>query len=251
MSSIKFFLLVGCLMSFICGILATSYSKENKFFTASDFMYAIVCSFGSWFYTIIFIVAIVWRMFSSNNDNSKIDTSNDEGLTYPQIINALRVNPYNQNIHSKYKIEFSEQPRGKIENIVKSVNIVSEKGRDYGNPTVHYTDIVAVMPIDSPLYPTEDMFTPIPYGEKIFVQTEHTQFDDFKFEYDDIHTASELECVKVVIAYDYITKKSLYADTISMSINGYNVTLWNVLASSQDDNVVSFNYDFCKSIKEK
>ena len=251
MSSIKFFLLVGCLMSFICGILATSYSKENKFFTANDFMYAIVCSFGSWFYTIIFIVAIVWRMVFKNIDKSKRETFNDEGLTYPQIINALRVNPYNQNIHSKYKIEFSEQPRGKIENIVKSVNIVSEKGRDYGNPTVHYTDIVAVMPIDSPLYPTEDMFTPIPYGEKIFVQTEHTQFDDFKFEYDDIHTASELECVKAVLAFNARGKKSLYADNISISINGYNITLKNAFAASQDDNVISFNYDFYNSIKEK
>ena len=159
-----------------------------------------------------------------NIDKSKRETFNDKGLTYPQIINALRVNPFNQNIHSKYKIEFSEQPRGKIENIVKDVNVTSEKGWNYGNPTVHYTDIVAVMPIDSPLYPSEDMFTPIPYGEKIFVQTEHTQFDDFKFEYDDNHTASELECVKVVLAYDYRTKKSLYADNISMSINGYNVT---------------------------
>ena len=153
-------------------------------------------------------------------------------MTYPQIINALRVNPYNQNIHSKYKIEFSEQPRRRIENIIKGVDITSEKGWDYGNPTVHYTDIVTVMPIDSPLYPTEYMFTPIPYGEKIFVQTEHTQFDDFKFEYDDIHTASEVECVKVVLAYDYRSKKSLYSDNISMSINGYNVTLQNAFAAS-------------------
>ena len=250
MSSFEKFWLVGCVVSFICGLLTPSYSKEKKF-TVIDFLYAIVCSCGSWFYTIIFIFAIVWRMVLKNIDKSKRETFNDKGLTYPQIINALRVNPFNQNIHSKYKIEFSEQPRGKIENIVKGVNIKSEKGWDYGTPTVHYTDIVAVMPIDSPLYPTEDMFTPIPYGEKIFVQTEHTQFDDFKFEYDDIHTASELECVKVVIAYDYRTKKSLYADTISMSINGYNVTLQNAFAASQDDNVVSFNYDFYNSIKEK
>ena len=190
-------------------------------------------------------------MFSSNNDNSKKETSNDEGLTYPQIINALRVNPFNQNIHSKYKIEFSEQPRGKIENIIKGVNITSEKGWDYGNPTVHYTDIVAVMPIDSPLYPLEDMFRHIPYGEKIFVQTEHTQFDDFTFEYDDIHTASELECVKAILAADERAAKSFYADTISMSINGYNVTLRNAFAASQDDNIVSFNYDLCDTIKEK
>lgn len=250
MSSFEKFWLVGCVVSFICGLLTPSYSKEKKI-TVNDFLYAIVCSFGGWIYSIIFIFAIVWRMFVTHNDKSEREPSHDEGLTYPQIINALRVNPYNQNIHSKYKIEFSEQPRGEIENIVKDVNIVSEKGRDYGNPTVHYTDIVAVMPIHSPLYPTEDMFTPIPYGEKIFVQTEHTQFDDFKFEYDDNHTASELECVKVVLAYDYITKKSLYADTISMSINGYNVTLWNAFAASQNDNVVSFNYDLCESIKEK
>ena len=249
MSSFEIFWLDGCVISFICGILTTSYSKENKF-TLIDFLYAIVCSFGSWFYSIIFIVAIVWRMFSTN-DNGDRETSNDEGLTYPQIINALRVNPYNQNIHSKYKIEFSEQPRGEIENIVKDVNIVSEKGWDYGNPTVHYTDIVAVMPINSPFYPTEDMFTHIPYGEKIFVYTEHTQFDDFKFEYDNNHTASELECVKAILASDERCKKSLYADTISMSINGYNVTLRNAFAASQDDNVVSFNYDFCDTIKEK
>ena len=250
MSSFEIFWLVGCVVSFICGLLTPSYSKQKNF-TLIDFLYAIVCGFGGWIYSIIFIFAIVWRMFSTNNDKSDRETSNDEGLTYPQIINALRVNPYNQNIHSKYKIEFSEQPRGKIENIVKDVNITSEKGWNYGNPTVYYTDIVAVMPIDFPLYPTEDMFTPIPYGEKIFVQTEHTQFDDFMFEYDDIHTASELECVKVVLAYDYRTKKSLYADTISMSINGYNVTLRNIFASAQDDNVVSFNYDFYNSIKEK
>ena len=117
----------------------------------------------------------------------------------------------------------------------------------------HYTDIVAVMPIDSPLYPTEDMFKHIPYGQKIFVHTEHTQFGHFKFEYDDNHTASELECVKAILASDERGKKSksLYADTISMSINGYNVTLWNVFASAQDDNVVSFDYDLCESIKEK
>ena len=172
-------------------------------------------------------------------------------MTYPQIINALRVNPFNQNIHSKYKIEFSEQPRGKIENIVKDVNIKSEKGWNYGNPTVYYTDIVAVMPIDSPLYPSEDMFTPIPYGEKIFVQTEHTQFDDFKFEYDDIHTASELDSVKAILASDKRTKKSFYADNISISINGYNVTLRNTFAISQTDNIVSFYYDFYELIKEK
>ena len=95
------------------------------------------------------------------------------------------------------------------------------------------------------------MFTPIPYGEKIFVQTEHTQFDDFKFEYDDIHTASELDCVKAILASDKRTKKSFYADNISISINGYNVTLQNAFAASQDDNILSFNYDFYKSIKEK
>ena len=250
MNSFEKFWLVGCVVSFICGLLTPSYSKEKKF-KVIDFLYAIVCSCGSWFYTIIFIFAIVWRMVLKNIDKSKRETFNDKGLTYPQIINALRVNPFNQNIHSKYKIEFSEQPRGEIENIVKDVNVTSEKGWNYGNPTVHYTDIVAVMPIDSPLYPTEDMFTPIPYGEKIFVQTEHTQFDDFKFEYDDIHTASELECVKVVLAYDYRTKKSLYADNISMSINGYNVTLQNAFAASQVNNVVSFNYDLCDTIKEK
>lgn len=250
MSSFEKFWLVGCVVSFICGLLTPSYSKEKKF-TVNDFLYAIVCSFGGWIYSIIFIFAIVWRMFVTHNDKSEREPSHDEGLTYPQIINALRVNPYNRNIHSKYKIEFSEQPRGRIEHIIKGVNIKSEKGWDYGNPTVHYTDIVTVMPIHSPLYPTEDMFTPIPYGEKIFVQTEHTQFDDFKFEYDDIHTASELECVKVVLVSDERTKKSFYADTISMTINGYNVTLRNAFATSQDDNVVSFNYDFCKSIKEK
>ena len=250
MSSFEKFWLVGCVASFICGLLTPSYSKEKKF-KVIDFLYAIVCSCGSWIYSIIFIVAIVWRMFSINNDKSEREISNDEGLTYPQIINALRVNPYNQNIHSKYKIEFSEQPRGKIENIIKGVNIKSEKEWEYGNPTVHYTDIVAVMPIDSPLYPSEDMFTPIPYGEKIFVQTEHTQFDDFKFEYDDIHTASELDCVKAILASDKRTKKSFYADNISISINGYNVTLRNVFAASQVDNILSFNYDFYNSIKEK
>ena len=250
MNSFEKFWLVGCVVSFICGLLTPSYSKEKKF-TVIDFLYAIVCSCGSWFYTIIFIVAIVWRMVITHNDNSKREPSNDEGLTYPQIINALRVNPFNQNIHSKYKIEFSEQPRGKIENIIKGVNIKSEKEWEYGNPTVHYTDIVAVMPIHSPLYPSEDMFTPIPYGEKIFVQTEHTQFDDFKFEYDDIHTASELDCVKAILASDKRTKKSFYADNISMTINGYNVTLRNVFAASQVDNILSFNYDFYNSIKEK
>ena len=250
MSSFEIFWLAGCVASFVCGLLTPSYSKEKKF-KVIDFLYAIVCSCGSWIYSIIFIVAIVWRMVLKNIDKSKRETFNDKGLTYPQIINALRVNPFNQNIHSKYKIEFSEQPRGKIENIVKDVNVTSEKGWNYGNPTVHYTDIVAVMPIDSPLYPTEDMFTPIPYGEKIFVQTEHTQFDDFKFEYDNIDTASELECVKAVLASDEIAAKSFYADNISISINGYNVTLQNAFASSQDDNVVSFNYDFYNSIKEK
>ena len=190
-------------------------------------------------------------MFSTNNDNGERETSNNEGLTYSQIVNALRANPFNQNIHSKYKIEFSEQPRGRIERIVKGVNITSEKGWDYGNPTVHYTDIVTVMPIDSPLYPSEDMFTPIPYGEKIFVQTEHTQFDDFKFEYDNIDAASELECVKVALASDERTKKSLYSDSISISINGYDVTLRNIFVSSQEDNVVSFDYDLCESIKDK
>ena len=169
MSSFEKFWLVGCVVSFICGLLTPSYSKEKKF-TVIDFLYAIVCSFGGWIYSIIFIFAIVWRMFVTYNNKSEREPSNDKGLTYPQIINALRVNPFNQNIHSKYKIEFSEQPRGKIENIVKDVNVTSEKGWNYGNPTVHYTDIVAVMPINSPLYPTEDMFTPIPYGEKIFVQ---------------------------------------------------------------------------------
>ena len=250
MSSFEIFWLVGCVVSFICGLLTPFYSKQKNF-TVIDFLYAIVCGFGGWIYTIIFVLGIVWRMFATHNDKSEREPSNDEGLTYPQIINALRVNPFNQNIHSKYKIEFSEQPRGKIENIVKDVNVTSEKGWNYGNPTVHYTDIVAVMPINSQLYPTEDMFTPIPYGEKIFVQTEHTQFDDFMFEYDDIHTASELECVKVVLAYDYRSKKSLYTDNISISINGYNVTLQNAFAASQVNNVVSFNYDFCTSIKEK
>ena len=250
MSSFEIFWLVGCVVSFICGLLTPSYSKQKNF-TLIDFLYAIVCGFGGWIYTIIFVLGIVWRMFATYNNNSKRETSNDEGLTFPQIINALRVNPYNQNIHSKYKIEFSEQPRGEIENIVKDVNITSEKGWNYGNPTVHYTDIVAVMPINSPLYHTEDMFRHIPYGEKIFVHTEHTQFDDFKFEYDDNHTASELECVKAILAADERAAKSFYADTISMSINGYNVTLRNIFASAQDDNVVSFNYDLCESIKEK
>ena len=249
MSSFEIFWLVGCVVSFICGLLTPFYSKQK--FTPIDFLYAIVCGFGGWIYTIIFVLGIVWRMFATHNDKSDRESSNDEGLTYPQIINALRVNPFNQNIHSKYKIEFSEQPRGKIENIIKDVNITSEKERDYGNPTVHYTDIVAVMPIDSPLYPSEDMFTPIPYGEKIFVQTEHTQFDDFKFEYDDIHTASELECVKAVLAFNERGKKSFYADNISISINGCNIILRNAFAASQDDNVVSFNYDLCESIKEK
>ena len=250
MSSFEIFWLVGCVVSFICGLLTPSYSKQKNF-TLIDFLYAIVCGFGGWIYTIIFVLGIVWRMFATYNNNSKRETFNDKGLTYPQIINALRVNPFNQNIHSKYKIEFSEQPRGKIENIVKDVNIVSEKGWNYGNPTVHYTDIVAVMPIDSPLYPSEDMFTPIPYGEKIFVQTEHTQFDDFKFEYDDNHTASELDCVKAILASDKRTKKSFYADNISISINGYNVTLRNTFAISQTDNIISFYYDFYNSIKEK
>lgn len=250
MSSFEIFWLAGCVASFICGLLTPYYSKQNKF-TANDFLYAIVCSCCSWLYSIIFIFVIIWRMFSTKNDNGERETSNNDGLTYSQIVNALRANPFNQNIHSKYKIEFSEQPRGKIENIVKDVNITSEKGWDYGNLTVHYTDIVTVMPMNSSLYPTEDNFMPIPYGEKIFVHTEHTQFDDFKFEYDDIHTASELECVKAALAFDERTKKSLYADTISMSINGYNVTLRNAFASSQNNNVVSFDYDFCKSIKEK
>ena len=196
-----------------------------------------------------FIFAIVWRKFLTNNDNSERETYNVEGLTYFQIINALRANPFDKNIHSKYKIEFSEQPRGKIEHIVKDVNVTSEKGWSYGNPTVHYTD--TVMPMNSSLYSTEDDFTPIPYGEKIFVHTEHTQFDDFKFEYDDIHTASVLECVRAVLASDKRTTKSFYTDNISISINGYNVTLWNIFASSQYDNVVFFNYDFYKSIKEK
>ena len=250
MSSFEIFWLAGCVASFVCGLLTPSYSKEKKF-TVNDFLYAIVCSFGGWIYSIIFIFAIVWRMFVTHNDKSEREPSHDEGLTYPQIINALRVNPFNQNIHSKYKIEFSEQPRGRIEHIIKGVNIKSEKGWDYGNPTVHYTDIVTVMPIHSPLYPTEDMFTPIPYGEKIFVQTEHTQFDDFKFEYDNIDTASELDCVKAILASDKRTKKSFYADNISMTINGYNVTLRNVFAASQVDNILSFNYDFYNSIKEK
>ena len=250
MSPFEKFWLVGCVASFICGLLTPSYSKEKKF-KVIDFLYAIVCSCGSWIYSIIFIVAIVWRMVLKNIDESKRETFNDKGLTYPQIINALRVNPFNQNIHSKYKIEFSEQPRGEIENIVKDVNVTSEKGWNYGNPMVHYTDIVAVMPIHSPLYPSEDMFTPIPYGEKIFVQTEHTQFDDFKFEYDDIHTASELDCVKAILASDKRTKKSFYADNISISINGYNVTLRNTFAISQTNNIVSFYYDFYNSIKEK
>ena len=250
MSSFEIFWVVGCVVSFICGLLTPFYSKQKNF-TLIDFLYAIVCGFGGWIYAIIFVLGVVWWMVSTKIYKSEREPSNDEGWTYPQIINALRVNPYNQNIHSKYKIEFSEQPRGEIENIVKDVNITSEKGWDYGNPTVHYTDIVAVMPIDSPLYPTEDMFKHIPYGQKIFVQTEHIQFDDFKFEYDDNHTASELECVKAVLAFNERGKKSLYADNISISINGYNITLKNAFAASQDDNVVSFNYDFYNSIKEK
>ena len=250
MSSFEIFWVVGCVVSFICGLLTPFYSKQKNF-TLIDFLYAIVCGFGGWIYAIIFVLGVVWWMVSTKIYKSEREPSNDEGWTYPQIINALRVNPYNQNIHTKYKIEFSEQPRGEIENIVKDVNITSEKGWEYGNPTVHYTDIVAVMPIDSPLYPTEDMFTHIPYGEKIFVHTEHTQFDDFKFEYDDNHTASELECVKAVLAFNERGKKSLYADNISISINGYNITLKNAFAASQDDNVVSFNYDFYNSIKEK
>ena len=250
MSSIAIFWLVGCVASFICGLITPYYSKQKKF-TSNDFLCAIICGWGSWLYSIIFIFAIVWRKFSTNNDNSEIENSNDEGLTYSQIISALRANPFNQNIHSKYKIEFSEQPRGKIEHIVKGVNVTSAKGWNYGNPTVHYTDVVTVMPMNSSLYLPEDDFTPIPYGEKIFVHTEHTQFDDFKFEYDDIHTASELECVKAVLAFNERGKKSLYADNISISINGYNITLKNAFAASQDDNVVSFNYDLCDTIKEK
>ena len=74
MSSFEKIWLDGCVVSFICGILTTSYSKEKKF-TAIDFLYAIVCSFGSWFYSIIFIVAIVWRMFSTNNDKSDRESS--------------------------------------------------------------------------------------------------------------------------------------------------------------------------------
>ena len=36
-----------------------------------------------------------------------------------------------------------------------------------------------------------------------------------------------------------------------LSINGYDVTLRNIFVSSQEDNVVSFDYDLCESIKAK
>ena len=74
MSSFEIFWVVGCVVSFICGLLTPTYSKEKKF-KVIDFLYAIVCSCGSWFYTIIFIVAIVWRMVSTYNNKSEKEAS--------------------------------------------------------------------------------------------------------------------------------------------------------------------------------
>ena len=73
MSSFEKFWLVGCVASFICGILTASYSKQK--FTPIDFLYAIVCGFGGWIYAIIFVLGIVWRMVSTNIDKSKRESS--------------------------------------------------------------------------------------------------------------------------------------------------------------------------------
>ena len=74
MSSFEFFWLVGCVVSFICGLLTPSYSKQKNF-TLIDFLYAIVCGFGGWIYAIIFVLGIVWRMVSTIIDKSKRESS--------------------------------------------------------------------------------------------------------------------------------------------------------------------------------
>ena len=73
MSSFEIFWLVGCVVSFICGLLTPSYSKQK--FTPIDFLYAIVCGFGGWIYAIIFVLGIVWRMVSTIIDKSKRESS--------------------------------------------------------------------------------------------------------------------------------------------------------------------------------
>ena len=74
MSSFEIFWLVGCVVSFICGLLTPSYSKQKNF-TLIDFLYAIVCGCGGWIYTIIFVLGIVWRMVSTNIYKSKRESS--------------------------------------------------------------------------------------------------------------------------------------------------------------------------------
>ena len=73
MSSFEIFWVVGCVVSFICGLLTPSYSKQK--FTPIDFLYAIVCGCGGWIYTIIFVLGIVWRMVSTIIDKSKRESS--------------------------------------------------------------------------------------------------------------------------------------------------------------------------------
>ena len=63
MSSFEIFWVVGCVVSFICGLLTPSYSKQK--FTPIDFLYAIVCGFGGWIYAIIFVLGVVWWMVST------------------------------------------------------------------------------------------------------------------------------------------------------------------------------------------
>ena len=74
MSPFEKFWLVGCVVSFICGLLTPSYSKQKNF-TLIDFLYAIVCGFGGWIYAIIFVLGIVWRMVATYNNKSEKEAS--------------------------------------------------------------------------------------------------------------------------------------------------------------------------------
>ena len=74
MSSFEKFWLVGCVVSFICGLLTPSYS-EQKNFTLIDVLYAIGCGFGGWIYTIIFVLRVVLFIVSTYNNKSEKEAS--------------------------------------------------------------------------------------------------------------------------------------------------------------------------------
>ena len=74
MSSFEIFWVVGCVVSFICGLLTPFYSKQKNF-TLIDFLYAIVCGFGGWIYAIIFVLGVVWWMVSTKIYKSEREAS--------------------------------------------------------------------------------------------------------------------------------------------------------------------------------